>query len=541
MQPLPHHSTLRKVRTFADDIRRAQNGVTGDTAKLTQATSIVAPTVIEHASSPQSPLRESNVVPKGFFGGALDNTLLDIRNSERGTEEATIVTERKAQQWSFTEAITTSFLTWWKETLAELKPVTPEVPRVAVGKRNAIVRAASMNAAIAPKNDSPQLTAGLSGTKVVPEVTAAPVITAPPSPEPVPRWENTEQLTTAIPDVLPVTTTFSPVPKIARPVIRPPITIPSLLQPAETDVPVFREYSSAPTTVPHDTLPETGVSPTIAEDSTVDLVDDSIRLREEAIRDESARFATKARDAALRRKEYEMESQGKNSSKYFVYGTLMLVGVFIVVAVGGIGYSVLSSRHTSSAAAPTPGITMLFDVSVSIAVPLLSNRTDFLVELTKRVKEATGVPGSFLRYYFVYQSDSAKKELPAQAFIDILDLRAPGSFLRTIDEKMMFGAYKGETNAPFLVFKVKNFEDALGGMLLFERNMNSDLAPLFGENLERIGQIGVYRDEVVGGVDTRSLYDQYGNMVITYAFIDKSTLVITTSYSALGALAQVLK
>ena len=125
--------------------------------------------------------------------------------------------------------------------------------------------------------------------------------------------------------------------------------------------------------------------------------------------------------------------------------------------------------------------------------------------------------------------------------VHILDLRAPGSFLRTIDEKMMFGAYRGETNAPFLVFKVKNFEDALGGMLLFERNMNSDLAPLFGENLERIGQIGVYRDEVVGGVDTRSLYDQYGNMVITYAFIDKSTLVITTSYSALGALAQVLK
>lgn len=538
MQPQSGNSSLRKVRTFADDMRRAQEGAGGDTKALTKATSIVAPTITERSTAPLAKPLEQKQSGKGFIGGLLDGDLLDIRNAEKGTEEATIVTERKAHKWSFTAAVKQSALTWWKETLAELKPEQSEIPRVAKSlKRTTIVRAASMDAKIAPKDDGASLLARLKGTAVAPTATKTTPNVGSSSAEP--RWGSAVDDTPPPPPVAPLVA----VPKIARPIIRPESITAPHIEPPALDTSTFRQYSSAPISPPKPE-PRAVFENRIEEEAEVGRIeDDSIATREEAIRAESARFAERARDAARRRLEYEATGNtGSSFSKYFVYGILSLVGVFLIVVTGSILYATFSSGGDDVVIpTTTPGITMLFEVSESVAVPLLNNRTDFLVDLTKRVRDAKAAPGSFLRYYFVYASDRNENELPSQAFIDTLDLRAPGSFLRTIDQTMMFGAYAGEVNAPFLVFKVKNFEDALGGMLLFEENMNSDLAPLFGDNLERVGQTGVFRDEVVGGIDTRSFYDNYGNMILTYSFIDRETIVITTSYSALGALAQVLK
>ncbi|MFM2374755.1 MAG: hypothetical protein RLZZ234_750 [Candidatus Parcubacteria bacterium] len=271
-------------------------------------------------------------------------------------------------------------------------------------------------------------------------------------------------------------------------------------------------------------------------------IDLTLAAREAAIKEESARFTARAREAALRRKAYEaaQEPPTSNASTYFVYATLGVIALSLMIIIGSAGY-VLLYRQDTVIEAPKPGLSMLFAVSDSVAVPLLSERTSFMLELAKRVSETRGELGSFVRYYFFYQSDATETELPTQALLDALDLRAPGSMLRTVLGTSMFGVYIEARNAPFLVLKVRNFEDALGGMLLFEKNMNSDLAPVFGENLERIGTPGVFRDEIIGSIDARSLYDSNGNMVMTYAFIDRETIVITTSYTALGALAQVLK
>jgi hypothetical protein len=300
----------------------------------------------------------------------------------------------------------------------------------------------------------------------------------------------------------------------------------------------FRAASSAPFS------PTQVAKRDVAVDEPVETpsVDATLMARETAIRDESSKFAARAREAALRRKEYEATQNQTRStgSTYFVYGTLSIIALSLLVIIASAGYALLE-RQSPLVDAPEPGLSMLFAVSESVAVPLTNDRVNLMIDLTKRVAEARGTLGSFVRFYFYYPSDITEAELPTQAFIDALDLRAPGSMLRTILSSSMFGVYLDTSNAPFLVLKVRNFEDALGGMLLFEKNMNSDLAPIFGENLDRIGGQGIFRDEVVGGTDARSLYDVHGNMLMTYAFIDRETIVITTSYTALGALAQVLK
>jgi hypothetical protein len=519
MGPQPGTTSLRKVRTFADDLRRAQAGTSVDVGALTTATSVVAPTVdarrdvhidILH-TAPSTPAKK-----QGFLGG-LSNDLMDIRNVERGTEEATIVSERKAKNWSFSDAIVGALVSWWHDTIADIKsdiatPVAKSMPSHALPEKSSrIVRAPE----VAPQ---------------VPMPTTLPAAAAPePQSDTEPRWTHMDAKA-------------EPAPKIARAVIRPVVNNAPTLPPVPTlppePTPVFRSSSSAPQTPLRPLMRREEINDTMATPTT----DVTLAAREAAIKEESSKFAARAREAATRRKDYEATQSNtqSNSSTYFVYGTLGVIAVSLLVLVASAGYA-LWGRGTSLVEAPKPGLAMLFAVSESVAVPLQNDRAELMIDLAKRVADTRGEFGSFVRLYFYYQNDTKETELPTQAFIDALDLRAPGSMIRTILGTSMFGVYLESKNAPFLVLKVRNFEDALGGMLLFEKNMNSDLAPVFGENLDRIGEQGVFRDEVIGGVDARSLYDIYGNMLLTYAFIDRETIVITTSYTALGALAQVLK
>jgi len=512
MEQQSENSSLRKVRTFADDLLRAQGGGNTGVQKLTEATSVVAPTVTARSAAPQQ-------ASEGFLGGLMSTDMLDIRNVSAGTEEATIVTERKAKQWSFTGAVSDAMRGWWKETMQELNRGKHEVTRSTQqpNVRGAIVRSARMDAKVEqkPSTPAPKITpAAAPVVPVIKNIEVTPPRTAPSVPI-VPKTE------------IPVR---EPVERAVRPVVRAQTPL-SLLPDATAELPTFRNYSSAPIRVaPAPATPQEIDEPLPTDDP-----------REATIRAEAARFTARAREAAQKRKDYETSiAPSQRGTAYFVYAVMTLVVILTLVIGAGVARKLLTAHTT--VVPPTPGIETLFTVSQSEAVPLLPSHTALLTDLAGRVHGAQVPSGTFIRYFFIAQDGSGSSELPAHSFFDVLNARAPGSFLRTIEDKMMLGAYgDGDKKTPFMVLKVQSYEDALGGMLLFERNINSDLAPLFGDDLEHAGQTGTFRDEVVGGVDTRSLYDQYGNMVLTYAFIDKRTLVITTSYTALDALAGVLK
>lgn len=515
MEQQSGNSSLRKVRTFADDLLRAQGGSIN--TGLTQATSVVAPTVTERSTAPATKETAS-----GFLGGLLSNDMLDIRNVSAGTAEAVIVTERKAKQWSFAGAASEAVSTWWKETMQQLNRGTHELPRSVPTQqvRGAIVRSARLDAKVEQK------------AVTVPPPQRITPIAMPVVPAPAPKIVEPVAIVEKTP-VAPTIPTLmrEPIERAVRPVVRAQTPLTSLPSINTAEVSAFRSYSSAPVRI----------SPMQQEAGAIDDVLPQSDPREGTIQEEAARFTARAREAAQKRKDYEASiTPARRRTSYFVYTVMTLVVILTLVVGAGVAQKFLTARN--AVVAPTPGIEELFTVSASEAVPLVSSHTNLLADLTHRVQTAQAAQGTFIRYYFVAEDGKSSAELPAHTFLEVLNTRAPGSFLRTIEDRMMLGAYGDSAKkVPFLVFKVQSYEDALGGMLLFERNINSDLAPLFGDDLEHMGQTGIFRDEVVGGVDTRSLYDQYGNMVLTYAFIDKHTLVITTSYTALGALAGVLK
>lgn len=124
----------------------------------------------------------------------------------------------------------------------------------------------------------------------------------------------------------------------------------------------------------------------------------------------------------------------------------------------------------------------------------------------------------------------------AQKFFTHIEAQVSGSFLRSLDDDMNIGVHIFSGSQPFMILKTNFYENSFAGMLQWEKNMNEDLAPLFG-SVVRIDQ-GTTTDTLFGGSfftdkifknkDTRILKDGE-ETILLYSFIDKNTLLITTN------------
>ena len=104
MEPQNPNTSLRKVRTFADDVRRARGEVIEAAPVINRATSAVAPTVLARSDVPI-------VLPKLAMPSHvnIEGDQINIGTAANGMEEGTIVSEHKAARWSFTDSVANAF------------------------------------------------------------------------------------------------------------------------------------------------------------------------------------------------------------------------------------------------------------------------------------------------------------------------------------------------------------------------------------------------------------------------------------------------
>lgn len=93
----------------------------------------------------------------------------------------------------------------------------------------------------------------------------------------------------------------------------------------------------------------------------------------------------------------------------------------------------------------------------------------------------TSARGTVTQIYLT--ENDADRAIDTERFMRVLDPRAPGSFLRNLSPEMMFGAYR--QSEPFLIVRTERFDTAFAGMLDWEPFMSADLMPLFGEPVSR--------------------------------------------------------
>ncbi|MBI2004678.1 hypothetical protein HYS79_00775 [Patescibacteria group bacterium] len=134
--------------------------------------------------------------------------------------------------------------------------------------------------------------------------------------------------------------------------------------------------------------------------------------------------------------------------------------------------------------------------------------------------------------------------IDAQKLLALLGPTAPQELVRTVEPApYLFGAHVFDDHQAFLMLTVDSYEQAFAGMLGWEATMQSDLAPLFTrtprphipeEGLatstpEQRAIVTGFTDVVVENHDARVIKNEYGDILLLWTFLDRSTLLITTN------------
>ncbi len=113
----------------------------------------------------------------------------------------------------------------------------------------------------------------------------------------------------------------------------------------------------------------------------------------------------------------------------------------------------------------------------------------------------------------------------------------PDRLGRSLAPEYMIGTYLFKKNAPFIIFKNTFFQNAFASMLEWEKDMRNDFISLIQVSNPSETTIDtrsdIFSDMVISNIDARVLKNDAGTVILTYAFADKDTIIITTDTDAL--------
>lgn len=164
------------------------------------------------------------------------------------------------------------------------------------------------------------------------------------------------------------------------------------------------------------------------------------------------------------------------------------------------------------------------------------NRTTILNILAAEIERSVAPLNAMEQLYFTEglatPEGSRARLISAEDLLGRLELHAPSSFLRALDDDFTFGIHSFGGLEPFLVLKTSSYDTAFAGMLEWEKNMSNDLAPVFGPALSTSAGIlgaGSFEDVVIQSRDARILRRGNGDIALMYAFLDRETIILTTN------------
>ena len=173
--------------------------------------------------------------------------------------------------------------------------------------------------------------------------------------------------------------------------------------------------------------------------------------------------------------------------------------------------------------------------------------------------------------------------LSTENFFTYIESEIPGQVERALDENYLLGIHGQVVSEPFILFKVKDFENAFAGMLNWEPSMARDMMPIFSVNLgpkiveeifetatttattteskntETTDEVtekddveiatttedtkepvlafdyieGDFTDIVLNNRDARAIKNVQGEIIFFYSFIDEKHLIMTTNKAVL--------
>jgi len=257
--------------------------------------------------------------------------------------------------------------------------------------------------------------------------------------------------------------------------------------------------------------------------------------------------------AVAEQKKHEREDiyrkvEGKNSTKLFLLigGVILLLGTFITIYFiiqKNKGVNIPITNVTSSKIETI----ISYDDQSFVDVSQTTNSNDF-VKLLKPELLKAGNPDSIKSIFLTNSMSGSPEILKLEDFTSLLGVTAPSSLIRSLSGQYMIGTYtpaiKNVNSKPhlFLLFKVKDYDIVYAGMLQWEKTMLNDMFSLFSINT--VGNISLsempFKDALINNKDMRVLYNDAGDNILSYVFIDKNNLIITDNQDTIEKVASLL-
>lgn len=525
---------LSRVRTFKDDLARAQGGapepapapVLAKPAAPKLPPVLVPPKplpplrpatkagteapIIEHLKA--DPDIEAELSTLSKRQSPIDNERLNVMDADDVVADGTIITDQKRERFKLLPAMWEATKGWvdqgqkaWEEKKARELAAVPKVSKIE--NRQEIVKKAAEKSALSPKDDHREVAKRLPET--FPAVAPKPsVVIKKKGPEAAPNWSHFEgQPETPIsqpkpqaPKAAEVLATISTAPPVIPPPPRKTEAVPVAPKPVEIKAPIV---ASAP--LPPAPKPEVPKA--------------------------EPRFAPPPR-------------RGFHLPAPVRYGLLALVAVGAVG--GGLALTLwllpaegpnLVTPTPGNTILPSPGNTMVSNAKL-VEIPLSSRRTDLYSTMLK-----TANVGDLV----IFVPTRNGHEAATTDLLSVLSWDADAAFLRSL-KSIEFGNHQGRF---FMVAEVTSFDTAFGGLLSSEEDLSANLDPLFGTTVKEsvatdqegnsLITIPRFRDDIADNHDVRVLEDELGNERLVYGFTDKNTLIMATDRETWSAVARLAR
>lgn len=250
------------------------------------------------------------------------------------------------------------------------------------------------------------------------------------------------------------------------------------------------------------------------------------------------------KDAAAQKETQDAQQQQKRRwplKRILVVGAIVLLGVGGVGALGFAGYAIFLAPSEEPDTEQIQPYTLI-PTNEQQEVTVTGQRPQALrTELTRRANELPLSLGEIGVLYLVTETAEGRVRTSTAGLFEHIGANIPSELRRTLAEAHMLGVHAFDGAAPFLLLRITNFETAFSGMLSWESDMNDDLAPLFGPELESFVQTGTstqpqarrFEDLVLQNQDVRAVRNDAGEIALLYAFPRRDALIITTNENTL--------
>lgn len=184
-----------------------------------------------------------------------------------------------------------------------------------------------------------------------------------------------------------------------------------------------------------------------------------------------------------------------------------------------------------------------FDKKISITAEADVTQKQFIAKIYAAIEKEVIPKGQILEI---------QTGLTATSFIDLARIDVPDIINRSINDRWMFGVYveENETKSIFIALSTDFFQNVFAGMLGWENSMAENLSPIFKirERMEQKNTTasttitsyfnikGTFSDKVIRNRDVREFRDIDGELLFLYSFINKETIIISSTESALIAI-----